>query len=301
MALVPVRFEYLTGLRQPFLVNARLTGNWDAQGLRSEQWTEAPMTAFTAEDGCPAFRATINLDDSQIGQDFRWGVSVDTPRQPNVWGIPTEVNDTAVSRALPHLHPARGQPDRAVLFDSLPEVGGQQAVCESPSGRRRSASRYGPRTPRNVELVRGEPVGGYIYNDGRGVTASLPMQRGEDGIWTTSLTDAPVLARFGDFDHTPYMFRITKDDGSVAYRTDLYSRCQIGSGGVNPEIDPSWSGRRQDLDGSKSCSVVVDPEQVTALFHEGVWPETQWLSEAEFWQNEFDPDHARCRPASRTW
>ena len=44
------------------------------------------------------------------------------------------------------------------------------------------------------------------------------------------------------------------------------------------------------LDGSKSCSVVVDPEQVTALFHEGVWPETQWLSEAEFWQDEFDPD-----------
>ena len=36
------------------------------------------MTAFTAEDGCPAFRATVNLDDSQIDQEFRWGVSVDT-------------------------------------------------------------------------------------------------------------------------------------------------------------------------------------------------------------------------------
>jgi 1,4-alpha-glucan branching enzyme len=143
---------------------------------------------------------------------------------------------------------------------------------------------------RNVELVRGETAGGYIYNDGRGVTATIPMQRGEDGIWSTSLADARELARFGPFDHTPYMFRITKDDGSVAYRTDLYSRCQIGSGGVNPEVDPSWSGRRQDLDGSKSCSVVVDPEQVTALFHEGVWPETQWLPEAEFWQDEFDPN-----------
>ena len=61
------------------------------------------------------------------------------------------------------------------------------------------------------------------------------------------------------------MFRITKDDGSVAYRTDLYSRCQIGSGGVNPETDPHWSGRRQDLDGVKSCSVVVDPERVTGF------------------------------------
>ena len=135
-----------------------------------------------------------------------------------------------------------------------------------------------------MELVRGETAGGYIYNDGRGVTATIPMQRGEDGIWSTSLADTPELARFGPFDHTPYMFRITQEDGSVAYRTDLYSRCQIGSGGVNPETNPSWSGRRQDLDGSKSCSVVVDPERVTELFSEGVWPETRWLDEDAFWQ-----------------
>jgi 1,4-alpha-glucan branching enzyme len=50
------------------------------------------MTAFTAEDGCPAFRATIRLDDSQVDQEFRWGVSVDTRSQPNVWGVPHEVN-----------------------------------------------------------------------------------------------------------------------------------------------------------------------------------------------------------------
>ena len=97
MALIPIRFEYLTGLRQPFLVNARLTGNWNAQGLRSEQWATVPMEAFTVEDGCPAFRATVNLDDSQIGQAFRWGVNVDTPQRPNVWGIPTEVSDAAVT------------------------------------------------------------------------------------------------------------------------------------------------------------------------------------------------------------
>ena len=32
------------------------------------------MEPFTAEDGCPAFRASVQLDDSQIGQTFRWGV-----------------------------------------------------------------------------------------------------------------------------------------------------------------------------------------------------------------------------------
>ena len=290
MALVPVRFEYLTGLRQLFLVNARLTGSWDAQGLKSAQWTAVPMTAFTAEDGCPAFRATVNLDDRQMGQEFRWGVSVDAASQPNVWGIPTEVNDPgATARYRSFTLRGAGQVER-YYFTHCRRLGANKLFVNR---RRTPAIQFSVWAPgaRQVELVRGEPVGGYIYNDGRGVTATLSMQRGEAGIWTTSLTDSSELSRFRDFNHTPYMFRITKDDGSVAYRTDLYSRCQIGSGDVNPELAPSWSGRRQDLDGSKSCSVVVDPEQVTALFHEGVWPETQWLSSDDFWQNEFDPNH----------
>jgi len=289
MALVSVRFEYLTGLRQPFLVNARLSGSWDAQGLRSEQWTEAPMTAFTAEDGCPAFRATVNLDDSQIGQEFRWGVSVGTAAQPNVWGVPTEVNDPgATARYRTFTLSGAGQVER-YYFTHCRRLGANKLSANRSTAPAIHFSVWAPNA-RQVELVRGEPVGGYIYNDGRGATAALPMQRGEAGIWTTSLTGSPELAGFRDFDHTPYMFRITKEDGSIAYRTDLYSRCQIGGGGVNPELDPSWSGRRQDLDGSKSCSVVVDPEQVTALFNEGVWPETQWLTIDEFWQNEFAPN-----------
>ncbi len=36
--------------------------------------------------------------------------------------------------------------------------------------------------------------------------------------------------------------------------------------------------------------MVVDPERVTELFDEGVWPETRWLSEEAFWQNEFTAD-----------
>ena len=54
MALIPLNFEYLTGLRRPFLVSARLTGSWNAQGLASEQWSSTTMESFTAEDGCPA-------------------------------------------------------------------------------------------------------------------------------------------------------------------------------------------------------------------------------------------------------
>ena len=293
MALIAIRFEYLTGLRQPFLVNARLTGNWNAQGLRSEQWSSAPMEAFTAEDGCPAFRATVNLDDSQIGQTFRWGVNMDTPQRPNVWGIPTEVSDAAVTeRYRSFTLRAANQAERYYLTHCR-RLGANKLFSDSLTAPAIRFSVWAPNA-RNVEVVRGEPAGGYIFNDGRGVTATLSMREVEDGIWATAVADAPALANFAGFDHTPYMFRITREDGSVAYRTDLYSRCQIGSGGKNPDNpepgEPPWDGTRQDLDGAKSCSVVIDPERVMRLFREEVWPETQWLTEAEFWQDEFDPN-----------
>ena len=295
MALIPVNFEYLTGLRRPTLANASLTGSWDSQGRRSEQWTEVPMTAFTAADGCPGFRATINLDDSQIGQAFHWGVFVDAPQRAHLWAITTEVNDrNSADCYRTFTLNGTGQTERYYLTHCR-RLGANKLYV----GRRRTpAIHFAVWAPnaRNVELVRGEAqggrevTGGYIYTDGRGVTATIPMHRGEEGIWSTSLEDASELSRFAPFDHTPYMFRITKEDGTIAYRTDLYSRCQIGSGGVDPKNDPSWSGRCRDLVGSKSCSVVVDPEQVAALFHEDVWPERQWLSEEEFWQDEFDPN-----------
>ena len=148
--------------------------------------------------------------------------------------------------------------------------------------------------------MRGEPAGGYIWNDGRGVTATIPMREVEDGIWATAVADAPALASFAGFDHTPYMFRVTREDGSIAYRTDIYSRCQIGSGGKNPDNpepgEAPWDGTRQDLDGAKSCSVVIDPEQVVRPFRQvdangnPIWPETDWVGEDEFWRDEFDPN-----------
>ncbi len=87
----------------------------------------------------------------------------------------------------------------------------------------------------------------------------------------------------------------------MAYRTDLYSRCQIGSGGTNPE-SANWSGLCRHLDGSKSCSVVIDPERVTEDFREldqnqqRIFPETRWLTEDAFWQDEFSGDR---RPPTR--
>ena len=291
MPLIPVNFEYLTGLRRPFLVSARLTGSWNAQGFASEQWSFTPMQAFTAEDGCPAFRATVQLDDSQIGQTFRWGASVGTPDRPDVWGIASEINEAAsTERNRTFTLRAANQTERYYLTHCR-RLGANKLTVNG-----QTAIRFAVWAPnaRNVELVQGERASGYIWNDGRGVVATFPMHRGEDGIWSTDVADAAALADFRNFDHQPYMFRITREDGSVAYRTDLYSRCQIGSGGKNPDAprqgEAPWDGTRQDLDGSKSCSVVIDPEQVCELFDEGVWPETRWLAQDDFWRDEFDPN-----------
>ena len=301
MALVPVRFEYLTGLARPLFANARLSGSWDEQGRLSSAWSETAMEPFTAEDGCPAFRATVQLDDAQIGQPFRWGVYVDAPGQQRAWAMPIEIEDPrSRERYATFTLRGGGQVER-YHFTTCRRLGANKLILE---GRDRPAIRFAVWAPNagNVQLVRGETAGGYIWNDGGGVTATIPLRRGEAGIWTTDVADDAALGDFAGFDHTPYMFRITRDDGSIAYRTDLYSRCQIGSGDVNPEAPGAqWSGRRQDLDGGKSCSVVVDPDLVVRPFRElgpdgqPVWPETQWASTDDFWRDEFDPN----RPVPR--
>jgi len=115
MALIPVNFEYRTGLRKVFVLSARLGGGWDATGRVAENWTFLPMEAFTADDGCPAFRATVQLDDSQIGQTFNWGVTISTAGRADVWGIVAEVN-SATSTARHCSFTLRGGGETARYF-----------------------------------------------------------------------------------------------------------------------------------------------------------------------------------------
>lgn len=295
--MMQVTFEYLTGLTRPIFHNVRLSGSWDGQGRYSNSWAVIPMQAFIGDDGCPAWRATVALDDSQIGWTFHWGVIVDSPHISNVWGIPTETADPGSSAQHRDFRLARdGQVER-YWYTHCRRLGANKLRRDKETPRIRF-SVYAPNALK-VETVIGEPESGYIWSDGRGISKNakgadlvFPMERDDTGVWHTRANET-ALARFGDWDHRPYMFRVTREDGSVALRTDLHSRCQIGSGRRNPEApkpgEPPWNGTRGDLDGTKSCSVVVDPEQVTALFREGVWPETQWLTESAFWANEFDP------------
>ncbi|MGA8991951.1 MAG: hypothetical protein WB500_16495, partial [Rhodoplanes sp.] len=67
MARLRVRFEWLTGLKQPIFRNVRLVGSWDRRGRYSDQTRTVAMKKFTAPDGCPAWRADVRFDDAQRG------------------------------------------------------------------------------------------------------------------------------------------------------------------------------------------------------------------------------------------
>jgi 1,4-alpha-glucan branching enzyme len=314
-----VTFEYLTGLEQRFIMAARLTGSWDAAGHPTDRWSSVPMEEFTAEDGCPAFRASVNFDDAAVDREFRWGVVAATQQQPDAWGIPTEVNNAQSNdRSLGFTLGGTGQTERYYLTycrrmgaNKLFLDGGEPSVrfaVWAPNATDVRVVRGGVEGPNSegrqgvfiVEQMRGGYIGDVPAgaDAGEGEVAAFPMRRGSDGVWVTDVADAPELRRFAGWDHVPYMYKVTKDDGQIAYRTDLYSRCQIGSGGTDP-ADPetgNWSGLCVNLDGSKSCSVVVDPERIVTPFLEldrdgnRVFPETQRSSTADFWSDEYRDD-----------
>src|SRR5205814_73996 len=118
---------------------------------------------------------------------------------------------------------------------------------------------------RKVEVVfaaNTNPLNGYIADDGDGIDRTLgdngafPLVAGAGGIWRTD------LPRFEDYFERPYMFRITNEQGQITYKTDIYSRNQAGRGRTDPG-GAHFAGTFAQLDGTVSCSVVADPDQVT--------------------------------------
>jgi 1,4-alpha-glucan branching enzyme len=303
-----IRFTYYTGVARTLFDHAILTGSWDRTGKFSDQWLKVHMEEISAPDGCPAYTATWEIESENPRQLFYWGVKLDGPAGPQLWGIPTEENDANANL-------------RRRAF-TLGDSGSEEQVYYLNHSRHLGAQKYGPgirfsvwapnatkvevcmanlwqqgKDPRTNSLINTTEIpathssnryticGGYVSDaagDGlRDGWGPFAMERGRDGIWATSPLD-PALANFERFDHAPYMFRVTKDSGKIAYRTDLFSRCQIGYGTQKP--DGPFTGLTGSLDGTVSCSVVIDPEKVTTQFLEAGWPETQWTEQEEFFR-----------------
>jgi 1,4-alpha-glucan branching enzyme len=315
-----VHFSYLTGVKGNIFpgVRALLHGSWDGVGRRSSTWKTGEMERGTADDGCLCFRATVALDLAERGKGFDWGVSFIYPEGAEKWAIPTEIKDRSLRLCHRSFQFSGQDQDERYYLTHCRRLGankvyhadgliGVRFAVWAPNAQAVEVvlgTIWDRKDPQKAPAVHSiafpDIAGGYIADDGTGVDphrGPFAMTRRSDGVWETDPND-PHLANFKAFDHSTYMFRVTKNDGTVAFRTDLYSRCQIGYGSFNPH-GAVYTGLLSDLDGSVSCSAVVDPETVTEYFKEEppylylppppvrVWPEVHFEKDVDFWADEF--------------
>ena len=287
MAMQRVEFQFITGLKRRIFRNARLRGSWDGSGRYSDVWTESPMKEEIGPDGCPIFKTAVSFDLTQQNKTFKWGVVLDGPQGSNFWGIPTEVQDiNSVERFRQFQLDGSGAATRVERYHFT-------------YGRRLGANKHfakGNPTPglrfavwapnaRSVKVVFGIPANGYVADDGTGIDPAQPVVilSSESGnIWEGS-----PQGDFEAFKSLSYMYCIEPSPGQFKYRTDIFSRSQSGRGDINPAKSP-WSGTNETLDGTVSCSVVIDPDVVRRNFEStppGVAPDL--IPAKEFWATEF--------------
>jgi 1,4-alpha-glucan branching enzyme len=277
--MITVRFFFLTGIKRRLFRNARLGGTWN-------DWAELPMGEVVAEDGCPAFTAEVQFDDSEARRQVRWGVRLDGPQGPNGWGVNLEASDPeSPDRHREFELPGAGaHHEERYYFTYGRRLGAQKHYSEvgTPPGLRFSV--WAPNA-NAVEVVFARPERGYIADDGEGIDPAMPviaLERGDGGIW-----ESEPVADFSRFAGAPYLFRLNDGDLVGTYRTDLHSRWQMGRGRVDPAREP-WDGDPRTLDGGVSCSVVIDQDVVRQEFEPTTSPPAL-VGDDQFWLSEFTP------------
>ncbi|MET0391286.1 MAG: alpha-amylase family glycosyl hydrolase [Polyangiales bacterium] len=280
-----MRFIYDTGLGRQLFTRVRLRGSWDGGGKHSEVWSELPMREAVAPDGARVFEAEVQLAASEHGKTFSWTVVLDSALGLDRCGIATEHaggGHNALHRSF--VFTADGPREQRYYLTHVRRLGARKL---SESGGKSAGLRFAVWAPnaQSVEVVFGDPARGYIADDGSGIDPKRPvitLKRGDEGVWSAGPEETPALARFEDFAFAPYMYRIKRDDGSIAYRTDLHSRAQMGTGDANPNGKP-FTGKPAELNGVVSCSLVVDTDSVQAEPQD----DAPFVPDHEFWRDEF--------------
>lgn len=282
-----MKFVYDTGIRRKLFRNVRLVGSWNSAGCSSDEWTEVPMREVESLDHAVVFEADVPLAASEVGKEFHWSVLHDGPLGLDREGIVTEkpgldhqalhrtftLTDDVSAEQRYYLTHVRRLGARKVRQDNDGDFGLRFAV-------------WAPHA-QAVEVVFGRAECGYIADDGTGIDPNRPviaLARAADGVWSAGPDGTPELRRFADFVGAPYMYRLRTENGATVYRTDLYSRAQIGTGDENPKGKP-YAGTPATLNGVVSCSLVVDTESVQADLADAGAKE---ISEEEFWRDEFN-------------
>lgn len=244
------------------------------------------MQAIIAEDGCPAFTASIQLQDGQNQVSFRWGVLLDGPGASNFWAITTET-DTAYSAdryCRFHLHDL--EQTETFHFTYLRRLGANKYYKTPGEAPLIRFAVWAPNAS-NVIVLFGRKGNGYIYDNGNGIDHTIPFvplqpSREIPGVWENE-PDTPFQQYFG----IPYMYQIQNAQGSTVYRTDIFSRSQVGWGSIDP-AKANWLGTPETLNGSVSCSEVIDSDIVRATFETPVDTAPSYLLTATFWNEEFN-------------
>jgi 1,4-alpha-glucan branching enzyme len=136
-----------------------------------------------------------------------------------------------------------------------------------------------------VAVVFGKPASGYIADNRDGIDPTKPvitLAPVGEGIW-----EGGPQGTFESFKSLPYMYLIENAQRKTVLRTDIFSRGQIGKGAINP-AGSNWDGTVDTLDGTVSCSQVIDPDVVRRGFEStppGAAPDL--ISAEEFWETEF--------------
>lgn len=236
-------------------------------------------------DGCPIFTASVifNLADKDIL--FKWGVVLDGPQGTSFWGIPTEIADAnSVERYRQFQLSGNEIQTERYYFTYGRRLGANKYFTAKNAAPNLRFAVWAPNA-QQVDVVFANPANGYIADDGTGIDSAQPvikLARLSEGIWESEPQDD-----FEAFKSLPYMYRIKNAQGEIVYRTDIFSRSQIGKGNNDPN-GKQWLGATEDLDGTVSCSIVIDPDVVRKNFtFTPSEKNLDLIAAEEFWATEF--------------
>jgi 1,4-alpha-glucan branching enzyme len=242
------------------------------------------MHELTGEDGCPVFKGSVSLDLADSGRTFKWGVILDGPSGANFWGIPTEVQDLNSTERHREFQIATGdgaQTER-YYFTHCRRLGANKRFSNAGDRARLVFAVWAPNA-KAVDVVFGTAKGYIDDNDG-GIDPAkpvVPLSKSGD-VW-----EGAAPGNFPDYMGLSYMYRIKNAQDNVVYHTDIFSRSQVGKGAIDPSKS-AWPGTADTLDGTVSCSVVIDPDVIRASVEStpaGSPPDL--IPAADFWANEF--------------
>jgi 1,4-alpha-glucan branching enzyme len=292
MTQIEVEFRYETGLSSSPFVAAVLTGSWTPEGLPSSgPWSTSPMAPICCEDGSPGFVARVGFDPDATEELFAWGVQLHREDESIAWGIFAETPWSSMQHRSFVLPRAADQTHRESYRLSWHRARG--AHRWSTNEGQANAIRFSCWAPNAlaVNVVFGGPSG-YIADDGYGrdpelAPLAMSPSRHDPEVWEV------VAASFDAFVGRRYMFEVVRDDGTINFATDMFSRRQCGEGYEEP-AGYHYEGAASQLNGRPSCSEVVDLNLIgSSLGPAG----HQSQAELDFWADEH-PDRDIPRSVS---